>query len=462
MIALHCPCCRETFRAPEDQAGKAVRCPECGLTVLVPSFVPPCREDGLGETVELPPEAVPASVTEQEKETPLTGASDHGDRQTGRGPPDDLCAFLAPAQGPGEVGRLAHYRVLEVLAVGGMGVVYKAEDTLLRRLVALKAILPRLASRPALRRRFFREARAAAAVEHDHVVAIYQVGEDHGVAFLVMPLLRGESLEDRLQRERRLPLPVAVRVGIETAEALAAAHAAGLIHGDVKPANIWLEGEPGASATGWRVKVLDFGLAVAVGQQADVGAIFGTPNCMAPEQALGLVVDHRCDLFSLGVVLYRLTTGEQPFKGQGPVRLLRALTTRRPRPPRQVNAEVPEALSALVEELLAKGPESRPASARKVADALRAILAEITAAGVEADRPPPLLIAPRGRGLAKGALAAGYGALLLLAGLAAGWALGRAGEQRPSGRPDADAPARAVEPPEKGKGETPARAPWEE
>src|SRR5262249_27187820 len=203
--------------------------------------------------------------------------------------------FLGPPQEPGELGRLGAYRVLRVLGVGGMGIVFHAEDVQLRRAVALKCLLPALAATSQARQRFLREARAAAAIEHEHVVVIYQVGEDRGIPFLAMQLLQGESLEDRLRREPLLPASQVLRIGREIAVGLAAAHERGLIHRDIKPANVWLEG-PQA-----RVKLLDFGLARAVADDTGVsqaGTIVGTPAYMAPEQSRGDPVDARCDLFS--------------------------------------------------------------------------------------------------------------------------------------------------------------------
>jgi hypothetical protein len=284
--------------------------------------------------------------------------------------PEELLQFLAPAEGPDELGRLGPYRILAILGHGGMGVVYKAEDVQLERLVALKAMLPGLAASSANRQRFLREARAAAKIEHDHIVAIYQVGEDRGVPFLAMPLLQGESLNDRLQREPRLPVSEVLRISRETAVGLAAAHDRGLIHRDIKPANLWLEANSG------RVKLLDFGLARAAAENSNLtatGAILGTPAYMSPEQASGKAVDGRTDLFSLGCVMYRLTTGELPFKGSDPISTLMAVAMEQPPAPIQLNAEVPPALSRLVMELLAKSPADRLASARDVIGQLRDI-----------------------------------------------------------------------------------------
>ena len=213
----------------------------------------PVVQDLVRRAEQLRPAGGPATT-----ETPCPPGTD----PSGATPAD--YAFLSAPQEPDELGRLGGYRVLRLLGAGGMGMVFEAEDVALKRRVALKVMKPEVALGFKARERFLSEARAAAALNHDHVVTIHHVGEERGVLFLVMPLLPGESLQDRLRREVRLPLAEAVRIGREVAEGLAAAHAAGLIHRDIKPANIWLEGEPGASATGGRVKILDIGLARSV------------------------------------------------------------------------------------------------------------------------------------------------------------------------------------------------------
>ena len=278
---------------------------------------------------------------------------------------------LAPAQMPDEIGRLGGYRILAELGRGGMGVVYKAEDPKLKRLVALKAMLPRLAADPGSHRRFLREAQAMAAVRHDHVVTVYQVDEDRGVPFLAMEFLQGLPLDQWLKAGRKPSIAQILRMGREIAEGLAAAHERGLIHRDVKPGNIWLD-----SAHKGRVKILDFGLARAGTEDVHLtrtGAIVGTPAYMAPEQARGEKVDARCDLFSLGCVLYKLCTGALPFAGDTTTSLLMALALDHPRPVRDLNPDVPPALADLVMRLLAKKPEERPASAREVARAIQAV-----------------------------------------------------------------------------------------
>ena len=156
-----------------------------------------------------------------------------------------LTDFLAPPQADDELGRLGKYRILKVLGHGGMGVVFQAEDPKLKRSVAIKAMLPTLAASASAGKRFLREAQAMAAVEHDHIVRIYQVDEERGVPFLAMEFLKGEPLDERLKRDEKLPLAEVLRIGREIAEGLAAAHATGLIHRDIKPANIWLEAPRG-------------------------------------------------------------------------------------------------------------------------------------------------------------------------------------------------------------------------
>jgi tRNA A-37 threonylcarbamoyl transferase component Bud32 len=320
----------------------------------------------------------------------------------------ELCDCLRPPQGPDEIGRLAGYRVLRVLGAGGMGVVFEAEDTRLRRRVALKAMRPALAARDSARQRFLREARALAALRHENVVPIYEADEDRGIPFLVMPLLAGETLEDRLRRERCLPPAEVVRIGTEASRGLAAAHARGLIHRDVKPTNIFLEtlpAAPGSSSPAGRVQLLDFGLVRATegeGELTGSGVVLGTPAYVAPEQARGTAVDPRSDVFSLGAVLYRMCTGRRAFGGGSAMSVLTSLAVDLPRPVRDLNPEVPGPLADLVMRLLSKDPDARPASAAEVADSLER-LRRPTAAGAgdetraSAPSPPPASGGPGGR-----------------------------------------------------------------
>jgi hypothetical protein len=315
--------------------------------------------------------------------TPLPHAEDHlvrrlEDLLIRSGPPEaaEHDVRLAPPQEADEIGRLGPYRVLRLLGGGGMGVVFLAEDTQLRRRVALKVMRPALAGSDTQQQRFLREARAMAAVKHDHVATIYAVGQDAGVVFLAMELLEGETLEDRLRREGKLFVAEVLRLGRQTAEGLAAVHAHGLVHRDVKPGNLWLE------APHDRVKVLDFGLARGAGEAGLTrpGAVMGTPAYMAPEQARGGTVDQRSDLFSLGCVLYRACTGQVPFQGADTLSTLRALELDTPRPPHELNPEVPAALGDFILQMLAKDPARRPVSAAVVARVLARLEERLKAA----------------------------------------------------------------------------------
>jgi WD40 repeat protein len=263
-----------------------------------------------------------------------------------------------------------------------MGVVYRAQDPQLGRDVAVKVLKPGLAADPEARARFLGEARAAAALSHDNIVAIHQVGATEGTPFLVMELLAGMSLADWLKRGRKASVPQILRIGRDVARGLAAAHARGLVHRDVKPANLWLEkiqgpgsGRPASSAA-FRVKILDFGLARPIDPSADLtraGTIVGTPHFVAPEQAAGQPMDGRADLFSLGCVLYQLCTGQLPFPGASLFEAVVTLATATPLAICDLNPEIPPALSDLILRLLARDPAQRPATAGEVEEELRAI-----------------------------------------------------------------------------------------
>jgi serine/threonine protein kinase len=273
--------------------------------------------------------------------------------------------------------------VLKILGVGGMGIVLEGEDPQLRRRVALKLLWPALAANPRARQRFWREARAMAALEHDHIVTIHQVGEDRGVPYLAMQLLQGETLAERLDREKVLPPVEACRIGWEVADGLTAAHARGLIHRDIKPANLWLEAGRG------RVKILDFGLARAVaGAVLDapagptllaptaLGTVLGTIGYMAPEQARGETADARSDLFALGCVLYEMVLGRRAFDRATATETLQAILHEAPPWPPGAVAALPPALVRLIAQCLEKKPEKRVPSAATLASALRAFADE--------------------------------------------------------------------------------------
>ncbi|HEV3142460.1 MAG TPA: protein kinase [Gemmataceae bacterium] len=273
--------------------------------------------------------------------------------------------------------RLGHYEIREVIGKGGMGVVLKAYDQKLQRIVAIKIMAPELAANVTARQRFIREARAAAAVSHDHIVTIHEVQEDHSPPYFVMPYIVGMSLQERLDKKGPFGLKEILRIGLQAANGLAAAHAQGLVHRDIKPANILLEN--GVE----RVKITDFGLARAVDDASvtQSGVISGTPMFMSPEQAAGETVDHRSDLFSLGSVLYMLCTGRPPFRATGTMAVMKRVIEDRPRPIREINPEMPDWLEAIIAKLHAKNSEDRFQSAKEVAQLLEQHLAHLQQPG---------------------------------------------------------------------------------
>jgi WD40 repeat protein/serine/threonine protein kinase len=263
--------------------------------------------------------------------------------------------------------------------------VLKAIDEKLQRVVAIKVMAPQLAANVTARKRFTREAQAAAAVRHENVIGVHAVEEANGIPYLVMEYLSGVSLQQRLDHGGALELPRILRIGMQTASGLAAAHAQGLIHRDIKPANILLEN--GVE----RVKITDFGLARAVDNAGltQAGVVAGTPQFMAPEQALGEPINQRADLFSLGSVLYAMCTGRSPFPGPGSLATLKQVCEVQPQPIREINPEIPEWLAAIVARLQAKKPGERFASAAEVAELLGKHLAHLQQPG-QAPMPPPL------------------------------------------------------------------------
>ncbi|MFO0807432.1 MAG: LCCL domain-containing protein [Gemmataceae bacterium] len=285
---------------------------------------------------------------------------------------------LEPADEPDILGRLPGYDVLEIIGRGGMGVVLKCFDRELKRQVAVKVLAPHLAQSSLARKRFAREAQAAAAVVHPHVMAIHQVQAGGRLPFLVMPLVAGESLADRLKARGTLELKEVLRIGIQAAAGLAAAHEQGLVHRDVKPANILLE--KGVE----RAVLTDFGLARAADDVSMTrwGIIAGTPEYMSPEQARGEPLDGRSDLFSLGCVLYETATGISPFRADSTMATLRRLVDEPPRSMASLNPELPKWFVAVVERLMEKEPARRFESAKEVSDVLEHCLAHVQQPGV--------------------------------------------------------------------------------
>jgi serine/threonine protein kinase len=286
-----------------------------------------------------------------------------GDRATSE---QEALTFLTESVRADSLGRIGHYEVLEILGRGGFGIVFRAFDEVLQRMVAVKVLAPQMAATSPARKRFLREAQSSARVRHENVVQVYAVAEQP-LPYLVMEFIPGETLQGRLNRTGPLEVEEVVRIGRQIAEGLAAAHAQGLIHRDIKPANVIIEAGPQQ-----RVKLTDFGLARAADDASlsQSGVVAGTPMFMSPEQANGEALDHRADLFSLGSVLYTMCSGRPPFRASSTLAVLRRVAEDAPRPIKEIIPEVPQWLCDLIARLHAKKPEDRIASAGEVADLL--------------------------------------------------------------------------------------------
>jgi serine/threonine-protein kinase len=274
-------------------------------------------------------------------------------------------AFDLPRTPAGKPGTGDRYELLEKLGGGGMGVVYKGRDRRSGQLVALKFLSESLAEDPVIRRRFHREARAAAALEHPNIAAIHGVEEQDGRLFLVMPFYGGGTLKERIAAGP-LPIADAVSCAVQIAEGLALAHGWGIIHRDIKPANL-------VFADDGTIKILDFGIAKVGGEKLTrTGLVLGTLAYMSPEQATGGTVDHRTDLWALGVVLHEMLAGRPPFSGPSIEQLFRAVRAGDPPLVRDTRPEVPERIQAVLSRLLQRDLDQRYPDAESVAAALRA------------------------------------------------------------------------------------------
>jgi hypothetical protein len=393
----------ETNRA--QVAEHLAKCGACSqsLAQLMISLVSP----GEGGTVidGKPPTTSLASPREGLSETETAMCGDPGSL-------DDIeLDYLFPSDNPQALGRIANYDVLGVVGRGGMGVVLKAFDESLHRIVAIKVLAPELASSPKARRRFVREARAAAAVNHPNVITIHAVDEQEGMPYLVMEYISGCTLRERIKRPPPLePLDV-MRIGAQIASGLAAAHEQGVIHRDIKPSNVMLE--DGLE----RVKIADFGLARAAMDLADItslGHAVGTPSYVSPEQVTGKTVDTRSDLFSLGCLLYALFTGHSPFRGRLVLEVIRQVAEHDPPNLAKIDPRVPRHLADVVQKLLQKNPDDRFQSAREVASLLNREIAVVNQ--MPSDKLPRLGEPPR-RIAAPLAVTALLGVTALAAGL---------------------------------------------
>jgi tRNA A-37 threonylcarbamoyl transferase component Bud32/tetratricopeptide (TPR) repeat protein len=277
---------------------------------------------------------------------------------------------------PGE--KLGPYQIVASLGAGGMGEVYRAQDTRLHRTVAIKILPHDKLADDDRRRRFLQEARAASALNHPHIVVLHDISSDAGVDFMVMEYVPGTTLKDRLQ-SGAIPFADVVRCGSQIASALAAAHAAGIVHRDIKPANIMITPEG-------QIKVLDFGLAkltqvAAADSQADTltvlettpGVIAGTVAYMSPEQTRAESLDGRSDIFSLGSVLYETATGRRPFQGPSTLAVMHAIAAEEPLAPSAVKRNLPSEFDSFIERALAKDKNDRYGSAKEMIAALEAL-----------------------------------------------------------------------------------------
>ncbi|MEO8268537.1 MAG: serine/threonine-protein kinase [Aureliella sp.] len=286
-----------------------------------------------------------------------------------------VLALLQPTDDTSLLGKLDGLDVEAVIGQGGMGVVLRARDTSLQRHLAIKLLSPMLAGTGAARQRFFREARAAAAVVHPNIVPIYAVSTERSLPYLVMPLVAGGNLQHAIDQDGPLPLERSLSIGLQVAEGLAAAHRQGIVHRDIKPANLLLD------EGGFRILITDFGLARALDDATLTGSglLAGTPQYMSPEQARGAELDHRTDIYSLGAVLYAMATGRPPVRGASTLDVLRRIAEEQPRSIVEINPAYPFWYQRLVQLLMAPKAAERIQSAEQVAELVRGALAHARA-----------------------------------------------------------------------------------
>ncbi len=288
-------------------------------------------------------------------------------------------------EAPKTIGR---YEILEELGQGAMGMVYRAKDPSMDRIVALKTVISVALASPQgseYRERFYREARAAGRLAHPGIVPVFDVGEHEGLPFLVMEFINGRTLDDAVKKGERLSLDRVCEIGQKIAEALGYAHQHGVVHRDIKPANILLTSREAHGIE--RPKITDFGVAkLAAGQITTSGQMLGTPAFMPPEQFTGAPIDGRADLFSLGVILYWMATGEQPFPGETMTSVSYKVVHTEPVPPRKLNPSIPESLDRVILKCLAKSPADRYQTGDELARELAAIRTGTTA-GLQSQAP---------------------------------------------------------------------------
>ncbi len=273
------------------------------------------------------------------------------------------------------------YQIIEELGKGSMGIVYKAHDPQIDRLVALKVLRQDRLTSDDFIHRFLKEAKAIGRLSHPHIVTVYDVGEDHGTIYIAMEFLEGRPL-NQVMGERRLGLREIIEIGIQAAETLDHAHQKGIVHRDVKPSNILLQ-------TSGQIKITDFGIAhiedPSASVQTQAGEILGTPAYMSPEQVMSRPVDGRSDLFSLGIILYELATGKRPFGGENLAAIFNSITQEIPSPPVRINPEIPLEFSQIILKCLNKKQEERFQSGKTLAEALKTTLQKMEPVAVETE-----------------------------------------------------------------------------
>lgn len=301
----------------------------------------------------------------------------------------DWTQILDPPAHPEILGQIDQFEVESKIGQGGMGIVLKGFDRELNRAVAIKVLSPHLAVNGTARKRFAREAESAAAVMHPNVVPIYSVNKSPSRPYLVMQLVPGHSLQSLVAEKGPLAPKEVVRVSMQIASGLAAAHKQGLIHRDVKPGNILMERDVN------RVMITDFGLARAADDagMTQTGWLAGTPHYMSPEQSQGETLDERTDLFSLGSLMYFLATGREPFRGNQPYAVIQKIITQQPTDPTEINSDVPPPLADIIEKLLEKEPKDRFASAEELVKTLEDYLAFLQ--HPKTARPPKRILTAR-------------------------------------------------------------------